>query len=90
MFFQCSQPITSRTPTSKQLTIFYGGQAHVFEDVPSDKVFMLGWKSQIKCNYLKLITIKLGEIKRIAKNVRMEIENKMNLLKNNKNFKRNL
>eukprot|EP00250_Pteridium_aquilinum_P005688 c15742_g1_i1 orf=261-1487(+) len=25
------------TPTSRQLTIFYGGQAHVFDDVPSDK-----------------------------------------------------
>ncbi|MCO5590855.1 hypothetical protein L7F22_044830 [Adiantum nelumboides] len=24
-------------PTSRQLTIFYGGQAHVFDDVPSDK-----------------------------------------------------
>lgn len=26
------------TPTGRQLTIFYGGQAHVFDDVPSDKV----------------------------------------------------
>lgn len=25
------------TPTGRQLTIFYGGQAHVFDDVPSDK-----------------------------------------------------
>lgn len=25
------------TPTSRQLTIFYGGQAHVFDDVPPDK-----------------------------------------------------
>jgi hypothetical protein len=25
-------------PASRQLTIFYGGQAHVFDEVPSDKV----------------------------------------------------
>lgn len=32
----CSRPVTA--PASKQLTIFYGGQAHVFDDVPPDKV----------------------------------------------------
>lgn len=33
--YVASQQTTS--PTSRQLTIFYGGQAHVFDDVPSDK-----------------------------------------------------
>lgn len=33
--FMASQQTTA--PTSRQLTIFYGGQAHVFDDVPPDK-----------------------------------------------------